>query len=110
MAYDEELAGRLRAALSFTDGVSERRMFGGHGFMVHGHMVAAASSSGGLMLRVDPAEGPGLCDGSGVRPFRMNGRDLDGWLHLEPDAVADTASLEAWLGRGLAYVVSLPPK
>lgn len=40
----------------------------------------------------------------------MNGRDLDGWLHLEPDAVADTASLEAWLGRGLAYVASLPPK
>lgn len=110
MAYDEQLAGRVRAALSFTDGVTERRMFGGLGFMVAGNMVAAASHSGGLMLRVEPALGRSLVDGSVVRPFRMNGRELDGWLHLEPSAVEDEAALRTWLDRGLEFVRGLPAK
>jgi len=110
MAYDEELAGRIRAALSFTDGVTEKRMFGGLGFMVHGHMVAAASSNGAMMLRLDPAQGPGLVNGDTVRFFRMNGREMGGWLHLEQSAVADETALRAWLDRGLFYVATLPPK
>jgi TfoX/Sxy family transcriptional regulator of competence genes len=110
MAYDEELAARIRAALSFTDQVTERRMFGGLGFMVAGHMVAAAAGGGGMMLRVDPALGSELVDGDGVRPFRMNGRDLSGWLYLQPAAVDDETALRTWLERGLAFVATLPPK
>lgn len=109
MSYDEELAGRIRAGLSFTEGVTEKRMFGGLGFMVDGHMVAAASRSGGLMLRLDPAEAAGLVDGERVRPFLMNGREPAGWLHLEPEAV-DGDDLQRWLERGLAFVRTLPPK
>jgi len=109
MSFDEELAGRIRAGLSFTEGVTEKRMFGGLGFMVAGHMVAAASSGGGLMLRLDPAEAAELVDGVRVRPFRMNGREPAGWLHLEPAAV-DGDELQQWLERGLAFVRTLPPK
>jgi TfoX/Sxy family transcriptional regulator of competence genes len=110
MAYDEELAGRIRAALSFTEGVTERRMFGGLGFMVNGHMVAAASRSGGLMLRLDPTAGPALVNGDTVRYFRMNGREMGGWLYLEPSAIDGEPELTAWLERGLAHVGTLPPK
>ena len=110
MSYDEELAGRVRAALSFTDGVTEKRMFGGLAFLACGHMVAAASRSGGLMLRLDPGVAAELVDGEQVRPFRMNGRDLGGWLYLEPDAVDGDAELRQWLDRGLAFVGTLPPK
>lgn len=110
MAYDEELAGRIRAALSFTDGVTEKRMFGGLGFMVNGHMVAAASRSGGLMLRLDPAAGRTLVNGDTVRYFRMNGREMGGWLCLEQAAIDGEAALTAWLERGLAHVRTLPPK
>lgn len=110
MAYDEELAGRIRAALSFTDGVTEKRMFGGLGFMVNGHMVAAASRSGGLMLRLDPAAGRTLVNGDTVRYFRMNGREMGGWLYLEQAAIDGEAALTAWLERGLAHVGTLPPK
>ncbi len=109
MSYDEELAGRIRAGLSFTEGVTEKRMFGGLGFMVDGHMVAAASSGGGVMLRLDPTEAADLVDGAQVRPFRMNGREPAGWLYLEPEAV-DGGHLQRWLERGLAFVRTLPPK
>ena len=110
MAFDDELAGRIRAALSFIEGVTEKRMFGGLGFMVNGHMVAAASSSGGLMLRVDRAAWRDLVDGTAARPFRMNDRDTVGWLYLEPDTVDDDAELARWLRLGLDHVATLPPK
>lgn len=110
MAYDEELAARVRAALSFTDGIIEKRMFGGCAFLLHGHMVAAASRSGGLMLRVDPASGAGLVDGETVRFFSMGGREMGGWLYLEPTAVEHEGILGSWLRRGLDYVRTLPPK
>lgn len=110
MAYDEELAGRIRAALSFSAGITEKRMFGGCGFLLDGHMVAGASSGGGMMLRLDPEEGAGLVDGAAVRPFRMKGREMTGWLSIEPEAVGSEAELRAWLDRGLAFVRTLPPK
>ncbi|MGC3993227.1 MAG: TfoX/Sxy family protein [Propionicimonas sp.] len=110
MAFDEELAGRIRAALSFTDGVTEQRMFGGLGFMVDGHLAAAASSRGGLMLRIDPSLASGLVDGDAVRPFRMHGRDLAGWVLVAPEAVDDDSELLVWLGRAQAWVATLPPK
>jgi TfoX-like protein len=110
MAYDEELAGRIRAALSSTDGVTEKLMFGGCAFLVAGHMVAAASRDAGLMLRLDPALGPDLVDGDRIRHVWMNGRELRGWLHLEPAVVEEEAQLMTWLQRGLDHVRNLPPK
>ncbi|MFT4108002.1 TfoX/Sxy family protein [Propionicimonas sp.] len=110
MAFDAELAGRIRAALSFVDGVTEQRMFGGIGFMVDGHLTAAASSRGGLMLRIDPALASELVDGRSVQPFRMRGRDLAGWVLVALDAVDDDADLHGWIARARAYVATLPPK
>lgn len=110
MAYDEELADRIRTALAGEPGVSERRMFGGLGFMVDGHLAVAASGQGGLLLRVDPADTPTLVDGDRVTRMEMHGRQMAGWLRVAADAVATDPALAQWAARGVAYVRTLPPK
>jgi len=111
MAYDEDLALRLRAVLAAdAAAVTEKRMFGGLGFLVGGHMAVCASSTGGLMVRVDPADTPALVAAPGVARMVMRGREMDGWLLVEPGVVADDAPLRAWVDRGLAVVHRLPPK
>lgn len=110
MPYDERLAGRLREVLEEVDGVTERTMFGGLGFMVHGHLAVAAASTGDLMVRVDPATGEDRVDGETVRPMEMRGRPMPGWLLVSLEAVADDAALRTWVDRGVGHVQTLPPK
>ena len=110
MAYDEDLAVRIRVALSDQDGVTDRRMFGGLAFMVNGHMAVAASGQGGLLLRVDPAETESIVGEDGVTRFEMRGREMNGWVRVDPAAVASDDQLKRWVDVGVAYARSLPPK
>ena len=110
MAYDEDLADRLRVALSDVDGVTEKKMFGGLAFLVRGHMAVAASGTGGLLLRCDPTESEQLIAADGVGRFEMRGREMDGWLDVTPAAIADDAALARWVKVGVTYAASLPPK
>lgn len=110
MAYDVELADRIRAVAGAEPGLTERRMFGGLAFLVHGHLAVSASGRGGLLLRVDPAETEALLARPHVRPFEMRGRELTGWLHVDPAAVATDPDLRTWVTTGLAYARTLPPK
>lgn len=109
MAYDEELADRLRLLLS-SHGPTEKKMFGGLAFLVSGHMAVAVSGQGGLMVRCDPDQIGLLREEPGTRPFEMQGRTLKGWLRVDSDAVDDDAVLRQWAERGVAYAGSLPPK
>jgi TfoX/Sxy family transcriptional regulator of competence genes len=110
VAYDEDLANRLRAALAGEDGVTEQRMFGGLAFLIGGHMAVAASGSGGLMLRVDPEETEALLERPHARPFEMRGREMTGWLRVDDEGVRSQRDLESWVRLGVAHVRSLPPK
>ena len=110
MAYDEDLADRIRAKISDPDGVTERKMFGGHAFLLHGNMAVAASGQDGLMVRVDPDETDALVTEDGVARFEMRGRSLNGWLLVDPSAVGSDEQLERWVDVGLTYAGSLPPK
>lgn len=74
MAYDDELAQRIRQVVSGERGMSEKRMFGGLAFLVHGNLAVSASSQGGLLLRVDPARADALVSESHVRRFEMRGQ------------------------------------
>lgn len=109
MAYDEELADRLRLLLAGPPLV-EKKMFGGLAFLLHGNMAVAVSGEGGLMVRVDPAATDALLGEPGAAPFEMRGRPMQGWLRVEAEAVDDDAALRLWAERGLAYAGSLPPK
>jgi hypothetical protein len=110
MAYDEGLADRIREVVQDEPGLSEQRMFGGLAFLIDGHMAAAASGQGGILLRVDPAETESLVDEPHVGRFEMRGRQMDGWLRVDPEAVDTDASLREWVAQGVAYARSLPPK
>jgi len=110
MAYDEDLGDRVREFVKDQEGLTERRMFGGLAFLIHGNMAVSASSRGGLLLRVDPAETEALVHEPGARRFDMRGREMDGWLHLDPDVLSTDRQLEQWVARGLAYARSLPAK
>lgn len=110
MAYDEELAERVRAIAQGTDGLSEKRMFGGLAFLVNGNLAAGASGQGGLLLRVDPAQTEELIGQPRARRFEMRGREMNGWLHVDTDAAMTDDELAAWVQRGLTYAQSLPPR
>jgi len=110
MAYDEELARRIHDLLDGEPGVTSKKMFGGLGFMVEGHMAVAAASHGALMVRADPADDETWVDGSSVTPMEMRGRPMAGWLLVDPEAVADDDRLQVWVDRGVAFVRTLPPK
>lgn len=110
MAYDEELAQRIHDLLDGEPGVTSKRMFGGLGFMVDGHMAVAAGSQGSLMVRADPADGEEWADGSTVTPMEMRGRRMSGWLLVASDGLTDDDQLQLWVDRGVAFVRTLPPK
>ena len=110
MAYDEDLANRLREALSGV-GVAEKKMFGGLAFLVGGNMAIAASGQGGLLVRVDPDQTEALLAERGAEEFEMGGRGpMQGWLRVTPDVLDDDSTLAAWVDRGVAYASSLPRK
>lgn len=110
MAYDEDLANRIRELVAAESGVSEQRMFGGLAFLIEGNMSVAASGQGGLLVRVDPASADELINGSHVAPMVMRGREMRGWLRVDADAVLADHQLETWVTRGVAYARTLPAK
>jgi hypothetical protein len=110
MAYDAHLAERIREVVEAEPGLSEKRMFGGLAFLIGGRLAASASGQGGMLLRVDPAETESLLDPPHVDRFEMRGREMDGWLRVDAEAVSDEESLRRWVARGVAYARSLPPK
>jgi TfoX/Sxy family transcriptional regulator of competence genes len=110
MAYDEDLANRIRELLAAESGVTEKKMFGGLAFLIGGHMAVAASGQGGLMVRVDPEETDTLAAKPHAGPFEMRGRAMQGWLRVTAEGVRTKRQLEPWVKRGVAYVRSLPPK
>ncbi len=109
MAYDEGLAQRIREALADADGLSERRMFGGIAFMLHGNMAVGISGDE-LMVRVGPEAYEDALAEPHARVFDMTGRVMRGWVVVAAEGIADDAALGEWVRRGANYARSLPPK
>jgi TfoX/Sxy family transcriptional regulator of competence genes len=110
VAYDEDLADRIRELLGGDPDVSEQKMFGGLSFLIRGHMAVAASGQGGVLVRVDPAESDRLVETSSATLMDMGGRTMRGWLRVDEDSVRTKRQLARWVGMGTTYVRSLPPK
>ncbi|MEP6852460.1 MAG: TfoX/Sxy family protein [bacterium] len=110
MAYDEDLADRLRDVVEGKAGVTEKRMFGGLGILIDGHLAISASSRGGLMVRVDPAQAESYLAEPHVHRFEMRGREMKGWLDVAADAVRTRDELARWATLAVAYARSLPAK
>jgi TfoX-like protein len=110
MAYDEELAARIRGLLGVRAGLTEQRMFGGLAFLIGGNMAIAASGQGGVLVRVDPAGSDDLVATTPAEPMEMRGRSMRGWLRVASQDVASDAELAEWVARGTGYAASLPAK
>ncbi len=107
MAYDEELADRVREQLAEEPALTERKMFGGLAFLVGGKMAVAVSGQGGLMVRVEPEETDALRAEPYTHAFEMNGRDLEGWVRVDATGVGTERELAAWVRRGATYARGL---
>ena len=110
MAYDEDLADRIRELVAGERDLTEKKMFGGLAFLVGGNMAVAASGQGGLMVRVDPAQGDKLATTTAARPVEMRGRTMTGWLRVDSDDVRQKRQLAKWVNLGVTYAKSLPRK
>lgn len=110
MAYDAELADGVRTAIGGEPNVTEKRMFGGLAFLLAGNMAVAASSAGGIIVRVDPDQADELAQLPGVSVMEMRGRPTRGWLRVTPEELRSEAQLAEWVGRGMDYARSLAPK
>lgn len=110
MAYDEDLANRIRELIAAEPDVTEQRMFGGLAFLVGGTMAVAASRQGGLMVRVDPQQTDALLAKPHTRTFQMRGRAMHGWLRVDAQGLRTKRQLAPWVNRGVQYARSLPAK
>jgi TfoX/Sxy family transcriptional regulator of competence genes len=110
MAYDEELADRIRELLGGESSLTEKKMFGGLAFLIGGNMAVAASSQGGVLVRVDPGQSDRLVATTNARLMEMRGRQMQGWLRVDPDDVRTKRQLARWVGLGATYARSLPRK
>jgi hypothetical protein len=110
VAYDEELANRIRGLLAGEPDLTERRMFGGLAFLVGGNMAVASNRQGGLMVRVDPTEADTILAGTNARPVEMRGKPMRGWLHVEPEDLTTRRELDRWVSIGTTSARSLPAR
>ncbi|HWG72471.1 MAG TPA: TfoX/Sxy family protein [Acidimicrobiales bacterium] len=110
MAYDEDLAYRIRELVADESEVSEKKMFGGLAFLISGHMAIAASGQGGVMVRVDPAQSDSLIASTNARVAEMRGRAMPGWLRIAPEDLRTKRQLAKWVERGTSCAKSLPAK
>src|SRR4051812_16691447 len=111
MAYDEELADRIRELVADEAGLTEKRMFGGLAFLIGGNMAVAASGQGGILVRVEPDETERLLVEPGAGEMEMGKRGpMKGWLRVTGDVLDDDTVLATWVERGVAYAQSLPAK
>jgi hypothetical protein len=110
VAYDEDLANRIREELAGEPAITEQRMFGGLGFLLGGHLCVGARGKGGLIARVDPDESDEALAEPHASPMQMRGREMRGWIIVAPEGVDSAEELAGWVERSRAFVRTLPPK
>lgn len=110
MAYDEDLANRIRDALAGETAVTEKKMFGGLAFLVSGNMAIAASGQGGVLVRADPSQSEALSASPGVEVAVMQGRAMPGWLRVDAEQLRTKSQLAKWAKVGASFAKSLPAK
>lgn len=109
MAYDEQLAQRVRDALRRRRGISERKMFGGLAFLLNGNMCCGITGDD-LMVRVGPDDYEDALAQPYARPMDFTGRPMTGLVYVAGSAVASDRALLSWIERGLDFARTLPPK
>jgi hypothetical protein len=109
MAFDEDLAARIRERLERRKGIEEKRMFGGVGFLLNGNLLVGVWQDS-LVARLGPEEGEAALLEPHVRPFDITGKPMTGWVLVGPEGVGEDDQLSDWIDRATAFVETLPVK
>jgi hypothetical protein len=110
VAYDTELADRIRFVIGTGPGITEKKMFGGLAFLIGGNLAISASGQGGALVRVDPADTDALIATANATLAVMGGRPRRGWLRVSSEDLDSDEQLTEWIERAVGYTRSLPPK
>ena len=110
MAYDEDLANRVRELTGKEKGLTEQRMFGGLAMLLNGNMAVAVRGQGGLLVRMDPDTSDKVLDEPGAAEMVMRGKPMRGWITVDESACRKAADLKRWVTRGISFARTLPPK
>jgi TfoX/Sxy family transcriptional regulator of competence genes len=110
VAYDEDLADRIREVIAVEPDLTEQRMFGGLAFLIGGNMAVAASGQGGIMVRADPHTTDALVESGDAELVEMRGRPMKGWLRVAPGRLRTEPQLARWVTLGVEHARSLPRK
>ena len=110
MAYDEDLATRIRDLIGPDPELTEKKMFGGLAFLIRGHMAISASGQGGALIHVDPGRSDELVATTKATTAVMQGREMPGWLRVSIEDLASDDDLSQWVEIGIGHARSLPPK
>lgn len=110
VVYDAELADTIRDLLAAEPGVTEKKMFGGIAFLVHGNMAISASGQGGALVHIDPADSQRLVGSTSAEVAVMRGRAMPGWLRVPSESLDTRKAVAAWVRRGVDFALTLPPK
>jgi hypothetical protein len=110
MAYDEQLAERIRDLVGDEPGLTEQKMFGGLAFLIGGNMAIAASGQGGILVRTDPDASDDLVGSTDAYLMEMRGKQMRGWLRVDTEQVSTEPELAKWVELGTSYARSLPAK
>jgi len=109
MAYDEGLAQRIREALRDTQGVGEKKMFGGLCFLLGGHMMVGIVKDS-LMARVGEIAQADALSKRGARPMDFTGKPMKGYVFVDPEGIDEDRDLESWIAMARRFVEALPSK
>ena len=109
MAYDENLAERIRKLLADQPGCTEKKTFGGLSFLLQGN-VACGVLKDDMIVRIEPSQHDSAIANPHVRTFDYTGRPMKGWIMIGPNALASDEDLKEWALKGVQYALSLPPK
>ncbi|MBI3158837.1 MAG: TfoX/Sxy family protein [Chloroflexi bacterium] len=109
MAFDEELAERIRLEIGPLPGLTEKKMFGGLAFLLNGNMACGVHGDE-IILRIDPEQTDAVLKTPHTRVFDLTGRPMTGWILVHPGGAKTRAALAKWLRLGVDYASSLPPK
>ncbi len=109
MAYDENLAERIRTKLKGTRGLSEKKMFGGVGFLINGNMACGVIKQD-MVVRLAGDQAEAALQRAHVKVFDMTGKPMKGWILVEPKGVASDKALEGWIEQSTEFAKTLPPK
>src|SRR5947209_2293968 len=110
MAFDMNLADRIRNVLKQEEGLTEKKMFGGLAFLINGNMTIAVSAQGGILVRINPSHSKEILESTSAKMMEMRGRSMPGWVRVSSEYIQDDSSLSKWIERALIYAHSLPSK